>query len=213
MKAILLDWDGVLCDSLQLYFELYVEACKRRNKAFPMKDLEQFRGWYNPRWEENYYEMGFTPQEFSEVLAFSERWLDYSRARLFPGVVHNLRQWSSLAPLAIVSTTPSGLIRARLAQEAGAVECFRHFTGGEDGCSEKRQKVANTLKAIGCSQGVMVGDTPLDVDAGRFNGLATVGVTYGWVSPERVRSSQPDRLVERPEELGAAVIEAWESGQ
>ena len=213
MKAILLDWDGVLCDSLQLYFDLYVEACQRWSKPFPMKDLEQFRGWYNPRWEENYFEMGFSPEEFAEVLVFSEQWLDYSKAQLFPHVLSCLQLWSQQAPLAIVSTTPSGLIRKRLALEAGAVECFRQFTGGEDGCSEKRQKVANTLQLLGCSGGVMVGDTPLDVDAGRFNGLTTVGVTYGWVTPERVRSSQPDRLVERPQELEEAVLAAFRSSQ
>jgi HAD superfamily hydrolase (TIGR01549 family) len=204
MKAILLDWDGVLCDSVRLYYDLYVEACERWKKPFPVSDIQAFRGWYNPRWEENYYEMGFTHQEFEEMRAWSEVHLDYARAELFPGVAENLAGWAQVAPLAIVSTTPSPLIRARLGDLASH---FMHFTGGEDGCSEKRQKVANTLRHLGVSAGVMVGDTPLDVDAGQFNGLATVGVTYGWVTPERVREARPSCLVESPEQLYQAVLQ------
>lgn len=207
MKAILLDWDGVLCDSLILYWELYQEAAKLWNRPLPVQDLQGFRAWYNPRWEENYFEMGYSEQDFLEVLEWSEKWLDYTRAQLFPGVLENLKAWSQRAPLAIVSTTPSSLIRERLGREAGALECLQFVTGGEDGLSEKRDKVANTLRALGSSQGVMVGDTPLDVDAGRFNGLATVGVTYGWVTPERLRAENPTRVVEHPGDLFQAVLD------
>lgn len=204
MKAILLDWDGVLCDSVGLYWDLYIEACRIWKKTLPVSGMDEFRAWYNPRWEENYYEMGFSEQEFEEVRVWSETWLDYSRAALFPGVAENLKAWSEKAPLAIVSTTPSPLIRQRLGPLA---EHFRHFTGGEDGSSAKRDKVAQTLKILGLQQGVMVGDTPLDVDAGQHNGLTTVGVTYGWVTPQRVREAGPTRLVDRPEDLLQAVLD------
>ena len=256
MKAILLDWDGVLCDSRTLYYELYFEAARRWNKKMPINTVDEFLEWYNPRWEENYYEMGFTPQEFAEVQVWSDEYLDYASAPLFPGVAENLQRWSEVAPLAIVSTTASSLIRQRLRRELGlqtvvlgrgrqgdpgpavpvhppvvairagdpegtaeealqakAAEAtlesyFRHFTGGEDGSSAKREKVARTLEILGVSQGVMVGDTPLDVDAGQFNGLKTVGVTYGWVSQARVRQAGPDFLVDRPEDLYQAVLDS-----
>jgi len=205
-KAILLDWDGVLCDSLQLYFDLYREACRIHDKVFPISTLEDFRGWYNPRWEDNYYEMGFSEEEFRSVQKLSESYLQYSKARLFDGVAENLRVWSEVRPLAIVSTTPSPLIRARLAQD-NLEQYFQVFTGGEDGCSEKRVKVKSTLDLLGVTEGVMVGDTPLDIDAGRFNGLQTVGVTYGWVTPERVLAATPDRVVNQPDELQRAVLD------
>lgn len=208
MKAILLDWDGVLCDSRALYYDLYFEACRRWNKKMPISTVDEFLEWYNPRWEENYYEMGFSPQEFAEVQVWSDEYLDYASAPLFPGVVENLRRWSELAPIAIVSTTASSLIRQRLRQEPGLEGLFRHFTGGEDGSSAKREKVGRTLGILGATQGVMVGDTPLDVDAGKFNGLKTVGVTYGWVSQARVRQTGPDFLVDRPEDLYQAVLDS-----
>ena len=254
MKAILLDWDGVLCDSRTLYYDLYFEAARRWNKKMPIQTMEEFLEWYNPRWEENYYEMGFSPEEFAAVQVGSDEFLDYASAPLFPGIADNLRRWSEVAPLAIVSTTNSALIRQRMrvelglqtinlghasqgepqggppahppvvavragegtaeeslhqkAEEASLDSYFKHFTGGEDGSSAKREKVARTLQILGVTQGVMVGDTPLDVDAGKFNGLRTVGVTYGWVSAARVRQAGPDILVDRPEDLYQAVLDS-----
>lgn len=217
MKAILLDWDGVLCDSRSLYYDLYLEATRLWDKKLPINSLEEFQAWYNPRWEENYYEMGFSADEFQEVQIWADKWLDYSKAPLFPGITECLRNWSAIAPLAIVSTTNSRLIRQRMREEThdqttstgtGLESYFKHFTGGEDGSSAKRDKVASTLKILGVTQGVMVGDTPLDVDAGQFNKLKTVGVTYGWVSRERMYQARPDFLVHHPQDLYQAVLDS-----
>ncbi len=205
-KAILLDWDGVLCDSLVLYFELYQEACRRHQKPFPIQTLDEFRRWYNPRWEQNYYDLGFSEAEFQEVLIFSQSHLQYSKAQLFEAIPETLKRWAELYPLAIVSTTPSDMIRARLAA-SDLDSLFKVYTGGEDGCSAKREKVAKTLSTLGVSQGVMVGDTPLDVDAGQHNHLKTVGVSYGWVTAERIQESRPDRVVDGPSQLFQAVLD------
>lgn len=202
--GILLDWDGVLCDSLVIYFELYRNACARHGKPFPIKDMQHFRAWYNPQWEINYQQMGFSEQEFQEVLAHSKDHLDYQRASLFESIAPTLRGWAQQFPMAIVSTTPSPLIHRRLVSE-GLQDLFQIYAGGDDGKSEKRQKVGRTLQQLGTQSGVMVGDTPLDIDAGKFNGLATVGVTYGWVTAERIRQCQPDIVIDHPSQLDEAV--------
>lgn len=210
MKALLLDFDGLLCDSLQIYFDLYQQACLRHGKTLPISSPQEFRDWYNPRWEQNYYDMGFSEEQFADVQQWSCDYLDYSRARLFDGVVDSIPLWAQKARLAVVSTTPSDLIRRRLSQESGLLEHFALITGGDDGNSEKREKVRATLEKLGCTSGVMCGDTPLDVDAGRFNQLETVGVTYGWISPPQMIAAAPTRLIDRPEELRQAVLDCLE---
>ncbi len=204
MNAILLDWDGVLVDSIELYLDLYREACRRWGKTLPISTAGEFRDWYNPQWEQNYFEMGFTPGELREVMAFSQDHLDYSKAPLYPGIPEMLRSLSQDFPLAIVSTTPSGLIRERLEAE-GLAGVLTGLTGGDDSRSEKLEKIRRTLETLGASGGVMVGDTPLDVVSGQGNHLSTVGVTYGWCAPERVRKAAPDRLVHSPHDLEAAI--------
>ena len=51
----------------------------------------------------------------------------------------------------------------------------------------------------------MVGDTDLDVYAGRANGLSTVGVGYGMVDEARLRAAKPDFIVTHPNELAEAI--------
>ena len=209
-KAILLDWDGVLCNSLELCYEFYKVNCERFKHALPIHDVDQFRAWYNPEWQENFYEMGFTREEFALVSKDWEDSLQYSRAGFFEDVKENLERWSRDYSLAIVSTTPSWMIRDRLAQD-GLEGFFQVFTGGEDGIMQKRDKVKNTLDLLEAIEGVLVGDTPLDIDAGAFHGLKTIGVTYGWVTPERIRAANPTRIVEEPSDLYQAVLDLIQS--
>ncbi|MEW6277090.1 MAG: HAD family hydrolase [Candidatus Eremiobacterota bacterium] len=209
-RCLLWDWDGVLADSLGLYFELYREVCRHFGKRLPIRNRQEFRDWYEPRWELNYLEMGFSQEGLDQALQFALDWLDYSKVDLFPGVPAMLAGLAAEVPMAIVSTTPSPMIRGRL-QAFGLEACFRLITGGEDGSSEKVEKIRQTLDSLGCSvaetpcRGVMVGDTRLDIEAARQHGLRTVAVTYGWQSPARVLEAGPDRRVDRPEDLESVV--------
>jgi phosphoglycolate phosphatase len=204
MHAILLDWDGVLVDSVELYLDLYREACRRWGKELPISTAEEFRHWYNPHWEQNYFQMGFTPEELKQVMRFSQTHLDYGKVHFYPGIPAALRSLAGDYPLAIVSTTPATLIRARLEAE-GLADLMTRITGGDDDSSEKVEKIRQTMARLGVTTGVMVGDTPLDIEAGRHHGLGTVAVTYGWCAASRVRASNPDRLVETPAGLEAAI--------
>ena len=56
---------------------------------------------------------------------------------------------------------------------------------------KKPELLAKLLKdfAIDPRDAVMVGDTKGDVDAGEANGMATIGVTYGYGTPEEVAAA------------------------
>ena len=55
----------------------------------------------------------------------------------------------------------------------------------------KPELLAKLLKDLGINpkDSVMVGDTKGDVDAGKANGMATIGVTYGYGMPEEVSAA------------------------
>ena len=55
----------------------------------------------------------------------------------------------------------------------------------------KPELLAKLLKEFGINpeDAVMVGDTKGDVDAGKANGLATIGVTWGYGTPEEVSAA------------------------
>lgn len=196
-----------MADSQRMYFELYVAVGKHFGKVVPIASEQEFRDWYEPRWEENYYQMGFTAEELPGALEWALAWLDYARVELFPTVPEMLRSLAAEWPMAVVSTTPSPVIRERL-RAAGLENVFRLITGGEDGSSEKVAKIDLTLERLGIRRGVMVGDTRLDIEAAGHHGLTTVAATYGWQSPARVLAAGPTFQAARPEELEGVVRQA-----
>ncbi|MHC4092337.1 MAG: HAD family hydrolase [Planctomycetota bacterium] len=55
-------------------------------------------------------------------------------------------------------------------------------------------------------QVVLVGDSPTDVQTGRRAGMQCVAVTWGFSDRPELEAAGPDRLVERPEGLPAAIL-------
>ena len=51
------------------------------------------------------------------------------------------------------------------------------------------------------SDGILVGDTPVDVETGRNAGVHTVAVLGGFRTRKELEASQPDRIVEDLHEL------------
>jgi len=203
-RCLIFDWDGVIADSTCQYFQLYRQVCSHFGRQFPVPDVEAFRRWYQPRWERNYIDLGFTGDELREVLHYAGRQVDdlYASVTLFMPVVKSLRALAAEVPMGIASTTYASVIRRRLASD-GLEKLFRVVVGGEGGGSDKRERYRQAVEGLGFepTAAIAVGDTVLDVESARHWGMTTVGVTYGWSAPEVVRASQPDRLVHEPGEL------------
>lgn len=202
---LFLDWDGVLIDSLGLYLALFQNLCRDHNKVLPVSDAQGFREWYEPKWEKNFAELGFTDKEYQDICANYPKTLDYSQASLFEGVEELIDECSQKSPLVVVSTAPTANIEERL-EEAGLRGKFAAVTGSDDGGTDKTARLLKLRKEYG--DGVMVGDTDLDVKSGREAGLVTIGVTYGWLSESRVKESGPDYLVSKPSFLRSTIHQA-----
>lgn len=206
MIPLFLDWDGVLVDSLQLYLELFQSICSEHDKFLPVCDTKGFREWYQPRWELNFYELGFSHQEYLELCRRYPATLDYSKAPFFPHVTENLRNWAQHHPLCIVSSAPTQNIVDRL-EQSGLRGHFLRVTGSDDGSTSKVERLAELLCEFKTRSGVMVGDTEVDIEAARSNEILSVGVTYGWISVTRLLAARPDFIANHPDQLDR-VIEA-----
>lgn len=53
---------------------------------------------------------------------------------------------------------------------------------------------------------IYIGDAPVDIMAGHAAGVATAAVLWGLFSREALRSSRPDHMLERPDELVALCL-------
>jgi phosphoglycolate phosphatase len=61
--------------------------------------------------------------------------------------------------------------------------------------------VKKVLGEIKTNSAVIVGDTKYDIDAGRENGIFTIGVTWGIGSEEELRKAGADFIVHSPKEI------------
>lgn len=204
--AVIFDWDGVIADSLDLFYDIYGRTCARYGLHLPVASAEAFRGWYKARWEQNFLDMGVAERDLDEVLGHARSLVAYEEVRLFPQVVSTIRGLAGQVRLGIASTTDAAHIRLRLEKE-GLLPLFGAVVGGEEGGSDKIARYGDALTLLGADgqRSVGVGDTPLDVHCARHWGMGTVGVTYGWNDEARVAEASPDRLVRHPAEVGAAI--------
>jgi phosphoglycolate phosphatase len=204
--AIIFDFDGVLVDSIGLFFRLYRDVAAHWGRPFPPQTLEAFRDWYNPKWEENYRILGFAGYLREEAMAWVAERIDYSKIQLFPNVKDMLLRFHQHYPLGVASTTMDNLIIAVLERE-GIAHLFDAVIGGGDEGSEKTSMVGEAWRQLGApaDKTIMVGDTSMDIMSARHWGLKSVGVTYGWMSVPRLQQVQPTVIVHDPTHLEAAI--------
>jgi len=152
--------------------------------------------------------MGYSvPPESNEELMglyapyYMRHWKD--RTRIFAGVEPLLASLKGL-PMAVV--TQKRQIQAQGMLEAFGLEAyFLHAVGLQPGFRPKPAPdlLLHAAELLGTlpRQMVMVGDSELDVEAGRAAEMATVGVTWGFGARERLESAGADVLVDEPKDL------------
>lgn len=180
MKPVIyFDWDGTLCDSMQLC----IEECRQALLTMGLPDLpdETLRKCNGPNdWDA------------CEILGVPEAMkADYVRTRmeaglalldtvnrLFPGVREMLARLQPVADLAIVSNGQvEYLEKCRRVFDVG--HFFARCQGYTPG-KVKTQLLAGLLQEMQPRRAVMVGDRLGDLEAGKANGLLTVAACFGY---------------------------------
>jgi phosphoglycolate phosphatase len=128
------------------------------------------------------------------------------RGRLFDGV------WETLGllrergfRLGLVSNCgqnyfDANLEHLRLREVMDVAFCLDHLPS-------KIENVRAALAHLGCRDGVMVGDRRADIEAGRANGLRTVGCAYGFGTREEL--AEADFWIDAPRELPGVLERAF----
>ena len=58
----------------------------------------------------------------------------------------------------------------------------------------------------------MIGDTEFDIAMGKAAGFATIGVSWGYHSMDRIKAAAPDYIIDSYEELDATLENIWQAG-
>lgn len=177
--TIFFDWDGTLCDSMQLCIE------ENRNTllamGLPDQPDEVLRQCNGPTFEEAAALIGIPAdrmEEYCRIRLACALDLVPKVNRLFPGARELLDALRDKADLCIVSNGTEAYLKLCLKQ-FGLEDVFRLVIW----CHPERTKTQNLALAIAETQperAVMVGDRTGDIHAGKANGLPTIAAAFGY---------------------------------
>jgi phosphoglycolate phosphatase len=203
---IIFDCDGVIVDSAPHYIEIYNKICIKYNKSFPIKTLEEFRSWYDSKWENNFYRLGFSEKDIPEILDYESKIVNYDDITLFDNMKEILLELNKNYYMAIASTTPEEKIRKKLEKE-NLGNIFSIISGGDDGLSEKEMKIKKVIDYFNVSPDkcVMIGDTVMDIVSSEKLGIKCIALSCGWNSIVRLTEASPYIIIDSHKELLPAV--------
>ncbi|MBL8023122.1 MAG: phosphoglycolate phosphatase [Elusimicrobia bacterium] len=117
--------------------------------------------------------------------------------RLYPGVIETLRFFAGMG-LALVTNKPMVHTEKTLAT-LGLNTYFPVVLGGDSLARRKPdpEPLWEALRRLDVFPGdaVMVGDSPMDIQAARSAGVRVVAVSYGFRTEEELQSLSPDFLI------------------
>jgi phosphoglycolate phosphatase-like HAD superfamily hydrolase len=209
MSLILLDFDGVLADTLADMLRFAQEVCDELGvkHAVVQTDLSELEVMSFATFGRA---CGMPEDLVSEFVRrcmrkFAEK---ETPPAIFEGMGKAVRELAARHTLAVVTGNTVGNVRAFL-EEHGLEGCVRAVYG-VDMPGSKVEKILQAKDRFGApgEMAFMVGDACSDVHAARQAGVTSIAAGWGHQSAGRLLEAAPDRFVRSPQELKEAVTRA-----
>ncbi len=200
---VVFDFDGVLANSFDSLYSF-------NKKAFSTIGVNLTRKKYKIFFRGNVH-LGFREYiknegEYKTYLKFRKENIDtfYSRVRLYPGTKAFLKKIDSKYKIAIASSTHQKFI-SELLKKNNIEDRFSIVLGTKDYSKEKMLKTIKTKLRGSPSDIIMVSDTAGDINIAQQLGFKTVGVTWGFHSPNLLSRAGSNYIVKNFDELNTTL--------
>ncbi len=192
-KAFIFDWSGTLNDNFKMF-------CKTYNLIFrdfghaevsPEEIRKNFILPHMKFW--NQYLPDLTLEE--ELELYEKHIHEVGEPELFPGakaIVTYL--YDKGYKLYILSTDPKSKLLPEIARSGFESLITKVVSDAYNKKEALKQLV--TDENIDKDTSFFIGDTNGDVDAGKFVGIKTIGITWGFQDAERLKSFNPDFVID-----------------
>jgi len=195
LSCVILDLDGTVADNSDMIFEVYGEVIhKYLGRAPSQREILSFFG---PP-EGAILKQLLPPESFEDALEEFYRlyYLKHpDRAFLDREKLDEIRSWSLRLGLFSGKGRRSAEITLR---KLGLQLAFDVVVTGEDVCRSKPdpEGLQLALRRLGTSPGraLFVGDSPLDIEAGRSAGIMTGAALWGTKQKQELLKSVPDYI-------------------
>lgn len=204
--AVLFDLDGCLVDS-RVPFARSINAALDEH-GLPQRPEHELHTFLGPPIHATFRDLfGDEALVQSLVDSYRRRYRERAAAEtpVFDGVPEVVAELSLRMPLVVATSKPHAMADPLL--EALGLRAHFRAVVGPDLTAVDEPKSATVERALTHVSGrvVMVGDRRFDVEAARRHGLRSVGVLWGIGDADELRSAGADALVERPDQLPAAI--------
>jgi len=204
LKGIVFDVDGTLTDSIEAYYEIFRETCSRFGIRVTREDvLEPMAVGSNSNiWDRAIpHDLPDRREKIEQCRqAIGQVFLEViRRTQPFPGleeVLSCLRQ-SGLTLGILTSSWKPALLPL---EENGLIRYFDAVITREDGYKVKPSPdgvlACLMLMDVDPAHALTVGDSPLDIRAGKEAGALTIGVLSGIATREQLEAEAPTLIID-----------------
>ena len=209
---ILFDLDGTLTDSGPGVMNAFTYALERFGVEAP--DTNALRAIIGPPLRESFQHLGGFSREKAEeaILVFREYYepIGFYENSVYPGMEAALGELKAAGRTLAVATSKLDVTAYKVLDHFGLSPYFDVVAGSRaDGTlSEKSEVLAHALGRLGAdpADALMVGDRKYDVEGAAENGVACMGVLYGYGSREELLSAGAICLAETPADIARLIL-------
>lgn len=206
IQHVIFDFDGTIADSFNLAIRLINEAAPRyKFRQVNSEQLEQLRSMSMP---ERFKVLNVSLHQIPRIgLELTRTYAkSLSSIQVFAGMKEVINELKKRGlTLSIISSNSNHNIRRFLAENDlnifDHIYCAKNLFG-------KERTIGSMIKKLNLKRPelIYVGDEHRDILACRANQIKVIAVTWGFDSPEVLKSAQPDYIVHRPFEIPAVIF-------
>lgn len=219
VEAVMFDLDGTLIDSVKIYYRI-VQAVldKLQLPGVSAGEIQKANQNGTFLWEKLFPASMFAdhPQLKDEAWDIARQIapeMFNGRVQMLPGAKEILRQIAAQGfKVAVVTATPRQNMHAKLKplEESGTLQLLQEIITADD--TARKKPAADPLLecsrrlAIDVEKCVYVGDTRIDIKAGKAAGTGTIGVLTGFDTHEMLAEEQPDAIIDSLKNLPDVIL-------
>ncbi len=206
IKAIILDYDGVIVDSIKPFMDVFNSLAKKYGYS-QTNNRDDFIRIFDKNIFDPALSLGMTKLKAPMYLNDLKKQFKEAnkKTKTYPGLGQLATVLSEHFKLAIVSYNFKENINEILTREK-IKDRFSLVISGEEVIS-KSKMIKNCLEKLGLRQNevVYITDTFADVMHGKEAHVTTIAVTWGYQLRPKLLTASPDFIVDKPSELMEAL--------
>lgn len=214
VDSVLFDLDGTVTDPKPGVTRSIQYALEKMGRPVPAADdlvwcigpplLDSFRQLLGPNGHQAQKALAHYRERYGEVGKFENR--------VYPDIPETLMRLRKSGRRIYLATAKPLVFAGEIIDHFGLAPHFNGIYGSrlDGGLNDKGALIAHILteESLAADRAVMVGDRKYDMAGARKNGLATIGVTYGYGTKEELRTAGADHIASTPLAI-EAVLRGW----